>query len=65
MIVKVIKIILSFLLIPVVALSMSSANYQITSDSINFGGTDQATSTNYKLDDTMGEVGTGFVYSSG
>lgn len=45
-------------------LAMSSANYQITSDSINFGGTDQSTSTNYILDDTMGEVGTGFIHST-
>jgi len=43
---------------------MSSANYQIKQDSINFGGADQSVSDNYILDDTMGEVGTGFVYSA-
>ncbi len=38
---------------------MSSANYKIESDSINAGGTENSSSTNYRLSDTMGEVGTG------
>jgi len=38
---------------------MTSTNYQIETDSINVGGTDFSTSTNYTLSDTVGEVGTG------
>ena len=38
---------------------MTSTNYQIETDSINVGGTDFSTSTNYVLSDTVGEVGTG------
>jgi len=38
---------------------MSSPNYQIESDSINIGGLDVSTSTNYSLKDTIGEVATG------
>lgn len=41
----------------------SSTNYQIQSDSINFGG-GSSTSTNYGLLDTAGEVGTGTSTSS-
>ena len=37
--------------------SMQSDNYKIEKDSINFGGMDDGQSTNYKLSDTMGEVG--------
>lgn len=37
---------------------MQSDNYKIQSDSINIGGI-LATSTNYKLEDTVGEVATG------
>jgi len=40
-------------------ISMQSTNYKIEKDSINFGGTDDGQSTNYNLDDTMGEVETG------
>ena len=36
----------------------SSTNYQIQSDSINFGG-GSSTSTNYSLADTVGEIATG------
>lgn len=56
-----------FLLIPallffassVFAQTMQSATYKIISDSINVGGDDTSSSTNYKLGDTLGEVGTG------
>jgi len=47
-----------------ICLAMTSENYQISQDSINFSGIDLATSTNYKLDDTMGEVGTGYLNST-
>ena len=43
---------------------MQSDNYKIEKDSINFGGMDDGQSTNYKLSDTMGEIGTGFSESS-
>ena len=36
-----------------------SSNYQITSDSVNFVGTESAASTNYSLRDTGGEVASG------
>ena len=39
---------------------MQSANYKIEKDSINFGGTDGSSSDSYLLNDTMGEIGTGF-----
>ncbi len=39
---------------------MQSANYKIEKDSINFGGIDGGRSDSYLLNDTMGEVGTGF-----
>ncbi|MCI0542567.1 hypothetical protein L0Y69_02335, partial [bacterium] len=38
---------------------MSSTNYKIESDSINVGGTENSSSTNYRLSDTVGEAGTG------
>jgi len=41
------------------AYTMQSPNYQIESDSINTGGIDVSTSTNYSLKDTIGEVATG------
>lgn len=40
-------------------MAMSSQNYQISQDSINFGGSDDGNSANYQLDDTFGELGTG------
>ena len=42
----------------VAAAVMSSSNYKIQSDSINFGGGSSA-STNYLGQDTLGEIGTG------
>ncbi len=41
------------------AYTMSSSNYRIENDSINTGGLDVATSTNYRLKDTIGEIATG------
>lgn len=38
---------------------MSSSNYKIQADSLNFSGDDDITSTNYKLRSTAGEIGTG------
>jgi len=38
---------------------MSSTNYQINPDSINFMGIGDASSTNYRLGDTGGEIATG------
>jgi len=43
----------------VLAYVASSTHYQIEKDSINFGGTDFSTSTNYSLNDTFGEIATG------
>ncbi len=40
----------------------SSSNYILQSDSVNFGG-GYATSTSYKIQDTLGEIGSG-IYSS-
>ncbi|MDF1498502.1 MAG: hypothetical protein P1P85_04090 [Patescibacteria group bacterium] len=55
-----ISVISIFLIFPFgKVISMQSTNYKIEKDSINFGGTDDGQSTNYNLDDTMGEVGTG------
>lgn len=42
----------------ILAANMQSSTYKIQSDSVNFGGSN-STSTGYKLDDTLGEVGSG------
>lgn len=42
----------------------SSTNYRIEADSVNIGGTENGSSTNYKLRDTVGEIGTGISNSS-
>jgi hypothetical protein len=47
-------------IVPTAVLAMTSTNYQILWDSVNSGGTDNSTSTNYLLRDTIGEHGTGF-----
>ncbi len=44
--------------------AMSSASYQINWDSVNSGGIDVSTSTNYLLRDTVGEQATGFSSST-
>lgn len=46
------------------ALAMTSTNFNVSWDSINSGGTDDGTSTNYLLRDTLGEQGSGFSSSS-
>jgi hypothetical protein len=43
----------------VAAYVMGSSNYRIQTDSVNFGGTEDATSTSYGVRDTMGEIATG------
>lgn len=44
--------------------AMTSSNYRIIWDSINSGGLDMATSTNYRLRDTIGEQATGYSTST-
>jgi len=43
---------------------MTSPNYIIWMDSLNFGGEETSNSTNYKLQDTLGEIGTGRIEST-
>lgn len=43
---------------------MTSTNYTVSWDSINSGGSDTGTSTNYQLRDTLGELGSGYSSSS-
>ncbi|KKS77946.1 MAG: hypothetical protein UV64_C0005G0022 [Parcubacteria group bacterium GW2011_GWC1_43_11b] len=43
---------------PVGAYVASSPNYRLQADSVNFGGS-MSSSTNYKMEDTLGEIGTG------
>lgn len=48
------------ILFPVVVFSeMSSTNYKIQTDSINFGGSDYGASTNYQMRETFGEEAPG------
>ena len=44
--------------------AMTSTNYKINWDSVNSGGLDLSTSTNYKMRDTIGEQATGYSTSS-
>ena len=53
----------AFLLPAVMADPMSSSNYKIQSDSINFAG-DHSTSASYTMEDTVGEVATGITSST-
>lgn len=48
-----------FLLTSTVRAAMTSSNFELRFDSINSGGTDNSTSSNYKLYDTLGEQATG------
>lgn len=52
---------LFFILAPLFSFSavMQSPTYKIEGDSVNVGGTEGSASTNYRLSDTAGEVGTG------
>ena len=43
----------------VFAEAMQSGSYKIQSDTVNVGGKDSTSSTNYKMGDTLGELGTG------
>ncbi len=43
---------------------MNSENYINWMDSLNFGGEETSSSTNYKLQDTLGEIGTGRITST-
>jgi len=45
-------------------MAMSSTNYYINWDSVNIGGTDFSSSTNYYISDTIGEIATGWVSST-
>ena len=54
----VIGVLLLVLFSPAV-LAMSSTNYEIDWDSMNIGGEDTSSSTNYQIRDTLGEIGTG------
>lgn len=58
---KIIICIVFFL--PVVVFAMTSANYKISWDSVNIGG-DKGTSTNYIVNDTLGEVSSGISTST-
>jgi len=52
-------IVLSFCIVNLHVFAMTSTNYSINWDSINSGGDDVSTSTNYSLHDTVGEQATG------
>jgi hypothetical protein len=48
-----------------VVFSMSSTNYTVDFDSLNSGGDDTSSSTNFQIRDTIGEQATGFSSSTG
>ncbi len=48
-----------FYFYPIFAYVMQSDSYRVGSDSINVGGSDDQTSNNYKMRDTLGEVSSG------
>ena len=52
-------------LIGIKVFAMSSARYQISTDSINLGGTENGASPTYILSDSVGEIGSGFSSSTG
>ncbi|MFH2136535.1 MAG: hypothetical protein ABII19_02805 [Patescibacteria group bacterium] len=49
---------------PVSLALMNSESYINWMDSLNFGGEETSSSTNYKLQDTLGEIGTGEISST-
>jgi hypothetical protein len=53
-----------FLGLPLACFAMTSTNYLINWDSVNVGGADTSTSTNYLLRDTIGEHATGISTST-
>lgn len=61
----VIVIFLGINIFPVLANVRTSTNYSIETDSLNFAGTEGASSASYEIADTAGETGTGRSNSSG
>jgi len=57
-------VIVAFFALRNVSFAMGSDNYQIPWDSVNSGGEDTGSSTNYQLHDTIGEQATGFSTST-
>lgn len=57
-------VLVGLLMLPGMGFAMTSANYQVPWDSVNSGGGDTSTSTNFQLRDTIGEQATGFSESS-
>lgn len=53
-----------FLLTSSVQAAMTSTNFEIRFDSLNSGGVDNSSSTNYSMYDTIGEQGTGYSSST-
>lgn len=53
-----------FFPLSLMAYTMGSTNYRIDSDSVNAGGLDLSSSTNYRVADTVGEVATGLSSST-
>ena len=53
-----------FILSSSVQAAMTSTNFEIRFDSLNSGGVDNSTSTNYSMYDTLGEQGTGYSSST-
>jgi len=49
---------------PISLALMNSESYINWMDSLNFGGEETSTSTNYKFQDTLGEIGTGKITST-
>jgi len=57
-------IVLNILVPQSVLAYMDSTNFKLWFDSMNIGGEETSSSTNYKLQDTMGEIGTGRIEST-
>ncbi|MEK7203291.1 MAG: hypothetical protein AAB653_03170, partial [Patescibacteria group bacterium] len=49
---------------PALAYVATSTNYRIQYDSVNVGGSDSSTSTNYQVKDTVGEISSGISTSA-
>lgn len=57
-------VVLNILIPQAVLAYMSSSDYILWFDSLNIGGEETSSSTNYKLRDTLGEIGTGRIEST-
>lgn len=57
-------ILITFSSIGIKVFAMSSSRYQISTDSVNFGGTDNGASAKYIVSDSFGEIGSGFSSST-